>query len=155
MRRKKKLTVASALVAAACEAMICLCMMFGGCLHPTPPPVPGPTPASPDAASPDVASADAPLLDPFKNQDFDCHLPIVASQYTSASQSVARCLNSPPLTCLAGLIPAYDVNTVACVARDLGFEANNTVLAGTDAGSSSAVADNVRNFINAECLGFK
>ena len=134
--------------------MIFLGMVLGGCLHPVPSPAPGPTPTSADAAAVDVPSADV-LPDPFKNQDFDCHLPIVAAQYTAASSSVGACLASPPLACLAGLIGAYDINTVACLARDLGFEANNALLAGADAGINNSVADNVRTFINAEHLGFQ
>jgi hypothetical protein len=131
-------------------AILFFCMMFSGC-HPVPPPIPGPTPTTVDAAV-----ADAPAVpDPFKGRDFDCHLPIVAAQYTEASPKVGSCLASPPLACLVGLLDAYDVDTVACLVRDLGFEANNAVLAGTASGNDGTVATNSRLFINAEDLGFQ
>ena len=121
-------------------------MMLSGCPYPVPPPVPGPTPPS----------ADAPVTsDPFKGKDFDCHLPVVAAQYGVASPKGAACLGSPPLACLAGLLPTYDIDTVACLVRDLGFEANNAVLAGTASGNDSTVAANARVFINSEDLGFQ
>ena len=147
----KKLTIASTLSA----AVILICAVIGSCQHPLPPPVPGPTPAAADAACTDVAPTDA-VPDPFKNQDFNCHLPIVASQYTSASQPVGKCLGAclDPLACLEGLIGTYDINTIACVARDLGSGAVSAALAGTDAGNG-VCANAVRTFINTEQLGFK
>ena len=136
-------------------ATLFFCMMFSGCPHPVPPPVPGPTPQPTDAAVPDDTPADAPATDPFKGRDFDCHLPIVAAQYEEASPKVGGCLGSPPLACLAGLLGAYDIATVACLVRDLGAEANSAVLAGTASGNDGTVAANARLFINAEDLGFK
>ena len=131
-------------------------MMLSGCPHPVPPPVPGPTPPSADAAVADAAPSDTPVtFDPFKGKDFDCHLPVVAVQYAEASPKVGACLGSPPLACLAGLLPTYDIDTVACLVRDLGFEANNAVLAGTASGNDGAVAANARIFINSEDLGFQ
>jgi len=41
---------------------------------------------------------------------------------------VEVCLTSSPLACLVGLLSTYDIDTVACLVRDLGFEANNAVL---------------------------
>ena len=137
-------------------AILFFCMMFSGCPQPIPPPVPGPTPIPADAAAADTAPADVPSSsDPFKGRDFDCHLPIVASQYTEASPRVRACLASPPLACLSGLLDAYDADTVACLVRDLGFEANNAVLAGTASGNDGTVAANARIFINSEDLGFQ
>ena len=136
-------------------ATLFFCMMFSGCPHPVPPPVPGPTPPSADASVTDTAPADAPVTDPFKGRDFDCHLPIVAAQYEEASPKVGGCLGSPPLACLAGLLGAYDIATVACLVRDLGAEAKSAVLAGTASGNDDAVAANARLFINAEDLGFQ
>lgn len=149
------LKTATAFSIALAITMILLGLVLGGCLHPVPPPVPGPTPTSPDAASPDVAPADA-MPDPFKNQDFDCHLPIVASQYTAASPPVGRCLGTclMPLTCLERLIGTYDINTIACVARDLGSGAVSAALAGTDAGNG-VCSTTIQTFINAEHLGFQ
>jgi hypothetical protein len=132
------------------------CMMFSGCPLPVPNPVPGPTPAPADAAVIDAAPADVPaVFDPFKDQAFDCHLAVVAAQYTEASPKVGDCLTAPPLACLVRLASSYDINTVACLVRDLGFAANNAVLAGTASGNDGTVAMNVRIFINAEDLGFK
>ena len=136
-------------------AILFACMMFPGCPHPVPPPVPGPTPQPTDAAVPDDTPADAPATDPFKGRDFDCHLPIVAAQYEEASPKVGGCLGSPPLACLARLLGAYDIATVACLVRDLGAEAKSAVLAGTASGNDDAVAANARLFINAEDLGFQ
>ena len=131
-------------------------MMLSGCPHPTPPPVPWPTPLSADAAVTDAAPADTPVTsDPFTGKDFDCHLPVVAAQYEEASPKVEACLASPPLACLAGLLTTYDIDTVACLVRDLGAEANSAVLAGTASGNDGTVAANARLFINAEDLGFK
>ena len=132
-------------------ATIFFCMMFSGCPLPVPPPVPGPTPLHADAAPSDVPSEP----DPFRTRDFNCHLPIVAAQYTEASPKVAACLISPPLACLAGLLGAYDIASVACLVRDLGAEANSAVLAGTASGNDEAVAANARVFINAEDMGFQ
>jgi hypothetical protein len=151
MSRSKKIGLAVVVALAT----IFFCMMFSGCPHPVPPPVPGPTPQPTDAAVPDDTPADAPATDPFKGRDFDCHLPIVAAQYEEASPKVGGCLGSPPLACLAGLLGAYDIATVACLVRDLGFEANNAVLAGTASGNDGAVAANARVFINSEDLGFQ
>ena len=130
-------------------------MMLSGCPHPVPPPVPGPTPPSADAAVADAAPSDTPVTsDPFKGKDFDCHLPVVAAQYGAALTKVAACLGSPPLACLAGLLPTYDIDTVACLVRDLGFAANNAMLAaGLEA--DATVASTVRTFINSEDLGFR
>ena len=136
-------------------AILFACMMFPGCPHPVPPPVPGPTPQPTDAAVPDDTPADAPATDPFKGRDFDCHLPMVAAQYTEASPKVGGCLGSPPLACLAGLLGAYDIASVACLVRDLGAEANSAVLAGTASGNDGTVATNARLFINTEDLGFQ
>ena len=131
-------------------------MMISGCPQPIPPPVPGPTPIPADAAAADTAPADVPSSsDPFKGRDFDCHLPIVAAQYTEASPRVGACLASPPLACLSRLLDAYDADTLACLVRDLGFAANNAVLAGTASGNDGTVAANARIFINTEDLGFK
>jgi hypothetical protein len=131
------------------------CMMFSGCPLPIPSPVPGPTPAPADAAIIDAAPADAPVIfDPFRNQIFNCHLPIVASQYAEASPKVEACLASPPLACLTDLLSAYDIDTVACLVRDLGFAANNAMLA-AGPGADAPVATTVRTFINLENLGFR
>ena len=122
-------------------------------LSPLPSPDPLPQPA--DAAVPDAAPADAPATaDPFKGRDFDCHLPVVAAEYTEASPKVEGCLTSPPLACLVGLLSTYDIDTVACLVRDLGFEANNAVLAASP-GADAPVASIVRIFINSEDLGFR
>jgi len=138
------------LLLAIALAILFFCMMFSGC-HPVPPPAPGPAPTTADAAVTDAPG----VPDPFKGRDFDCHLPIVAAQYTEASPRVGACLASPPLSCLVGLLDAYDVDTVACLARDLGAEANNAVLAGTASGNDGSVAANARLFINSEDLGFQ
>ena len=133
-----------------------LVLALSGCPRPIPPPVPGPSPSAADAAAADAVSADSPVShDPFKGQRFNCHLPAVAAQYDKASSKVGDCLVSPPLACLEGLLPSYDIDTVACLVRDLGFEATQAVLAGTDAANLSSVADNARTFINAEQLGFR
>ena len=135
---------------------IFFCMMFSGCPQPIPPPVPGPTPMPADASVLDAAPADVPVSsDPFKGQSFNCHLPIVAVQYTEASPKVEECLAFPPLACLVRIAGSYDISTVACLVRDLGFEANNAVLAGTASGNDGTVATNSRLFINAEDLGFQ
>ena len=131
-------------------AILFFCMMFSGC-HPVPPPAPGPTPTTSDAAVPDAPA----VSEPFKGRDFDCHLPIVTAQYTEASPKVGACLGSPPLACLAGLLGTYDIDTVACLVRDLGAEANSAALAGTASGNDGTVAANARIFINTEDLGFK
>ena len=137
-------------------AILFFCMMFSGCPQPIPPPVPGPTPIPADAAAADTAPADVPSSsDPFKGRDFDCHLPVVASQYTEASPKVGACLSSPPLACLSGLLSSYDPATVACLVRDLGAAADSAVLAGTASGNDGTVATNARLFINAEDLGFQ
>jgi hypothetical protein len=131
-------------------------MMLSGCPQPIPPPIPGPTPASADAGAIDTASSDVPVTsDPFKGKDFNCHLPIVAAQYTEASPKVEGCLGSTPLACLVKLLGSYDTATVACLVRDLGSEANNAVLAGTASGNDGTVAANARIFINTEDLGFQ
>jgi hypothetical protein len=131
------------------------CMMFSGCPLPIPSPVPGPTPAQADAAAIDAAPADVPVIfDPFKDQVFNCHLPIVAAQYAEASPSVEGCLADPPLACLVGLTSTYDINTVACLVRDLGFASNNAMLA-AGPGADAPVAATVRTFINSEDLGFQ
>ena len=137
-------------------AILLFFVMLGGCLHPAPPPVPGPTPAPADAGTVDTAPSDVPATsDPFKGRDFDCHLPVVASQYTEASPKVGACLSSPPLACLSGLLSSYDPATVACLVRDLGAAADSAVLAGTASGNDGTVATNARLFINAEDLGFQ
>ena len=137
-------------------AILFFCMMLSGCPQPIPPPIPGPTPASADAGAIDTASSDVPVTsDPFKGKDFDCHLPVVAVQYTEASPKVGACLDLPPLACLSGLLSSYDPATVACLVRDLGAEANSAVLAGTASGNDGTVATNSRIFINSEDLGFQ
>ena len=125
--------------------------MLAGCPRPIPPPVPGPAPASADAAV-----TDAPATpDPFKGRDFDCHLPIVAAQYTVASPKVGACLSSSPLACLEGLLPSYDVATVACLVRDLGAEVAAKVLGGTASAGEAVLSSFANSFINGEDLGFK
>jgi hypothetical protein len=131
------------------------CMMFSGCQLPIPQPVPGPTPAPADAAALDAVPADVPAIyDPFKDQVFNCHLPVVAAQYEGAEPRVEDCLATPPLACLVKLTTAYDINTVACLVRDLGFAANNAMLA-AGPGADAPVASTVRSFINSEDLGFR
>lgn len=133
------------------------CMMFSGCPLPVPNPVPGPAPAPADAATIDAAPADVPaVFDPFKDQTFNCHLTVVAAQYMEASPRVGDCLATeiPPLACLARLTSSYDINTVACLVRDLGFAANNAMLA-AGPGADAPVASAVRTFINSEDLGFR
>ena len=131
------------------------CMMLPGCPLPVPNPVPGPAPAPADAATLDAAPADVPaIFDPFKDQTFNCHLAVVAAQYTEASPRVEDCLSAPPLACLARLTVSYDINTVACLVRDLGFAANNAMLA-AGPGADAPVASAVRTFINSEDLGFR
>ena len=133
------------------------CMMFSGCPLPVPNPVPGPSPAPADAAAIDAAPADVPVIfDPFRDQTFNCHLAVVAAQYTEASPKVEDCLATeiPPLACLARLASSYDINTVACLVRDLGFAANNAMLA-AGPGADAPVASAVRTFINSEDLGFR
>ena len=131
-------------------AIIFACMMFSGC-HPVPPPVPGPSPTAADASIPDAPASP----DPFKGMDFDCHLPIVAAQYTEASPKVGACLSSPPLACLEGLLPSYDVATVACLVRDLGAEVAAKVLGGTASADEAVLSSFANAFINGEDLGFK
>jgi hypothetical protein len=131
------------------------CMMFSGCPLPVPNPVPGPSPAPADAAAIDAAPADLPaIFDPFRDQTFNCHLAVVAAQYAEASPRVEGCLAAPPLACLARLASSYDINTVACLVRDLGFAANNAMLA-AGPGADAPVASTVRTFINSEDLGFR
>ena len=131
------------------------CTMLSGCPLPIPQPVPGPSPAPADAATIDAAPADVPVLfDPFKDKTFNCHLPIVADQYAEAKPRVGDCLATPPLTCLVKLTGSYDINTVACLVRDLGFAANNAMLA-AGPGADAPVASTVRSFINSEDLGFR
>ena len=137
-------------------AILFFVAMLAGCPHPIPPPVPGPVPSPADAGSVDTAPSDALATpDPFKGRDFDCHLPIVAAQYTVASPKVGACLSSSPLACLEGLLPSYDVATVACLVRDLGAEVAAKVLGGTASAGEAVLSSFANSFINGENLGFK
>jgi hypothetical protein len=131
-------------------ALVFPLIFVSGCPLPLPP-VPTPSPGLVDAGATDAS----PPADPFRGRILDCRLPVVAAQYAEASPRVGACLASPPPACLAGLLPSYAIDTVACLARDLGAAANSAVLAGTASGNDGTVAANARAFINIENLGFK
>lgn len=126
------------LVSLACLA-VC-----SGC--PLPVPV-GPSPAVPDAA------ADAPDL--FYGKTFDCHSPMVSTQWPAAQDPVEACLLGPPAACLAGLTETFDIGTVACMVRELGVEATVMVNGGTATDTQKEIAANANAFIEAEQLGYR
>ena len=106
-------------------------------LHPTPP-------SAIDAA---------PAPDPFTGQIYDCHgLDLV--QREDAKLATKACLMaSGYVDCM--LAEPYPRTMVACVARDVGTEANAAVLSGAGTDTDKAIANNARGFISSHNLGYK
>ena len=123
-----------------------------GCPHPGPSPQPGPTPVVSDAGP----SADAyPTNVAFTGQTFDCTLPVVTSQRAAALQPVQDCAVAPPADCLAKLVGSLAIDTVACVARDVGASAQAAVRAGSVDLRDALRAKAVRDWILAEGIGYR
>lgn len=161
-------TFVAALALAITAAKLPSCLFLLACLActgcpPTPVPVPPPGPSPivvSDAAQPAVdaytPAADAAATNPaFTGKVFDCQTATVIKQRAQATAVVSACLLAPPANCLAGLIGNYDVNTVACVARDLGASAQMVTRAGTGTADDRVRAANVRNWVLAEKLGYR
>lgn len=122
-----------------------LALTLAACATPRPVPTPLPDSGSVDAHS-----------DIFTSQVFDCHLTTVAVERESASVDVGACLRkSAPTTCLVGLVGSYRSESVACVARDLGADANASFVADPGDADAKVVADAARTFILSEKLGYK
>lgn len=110
------------------------------CAHTTPPPT----------------SSDAGINDLFTGVVFDCHLDIVHTEYDEAKTDINRCLQLAGTTdCLVNQASQYNPATVACLARDLGADANASVLSGSTIAADQAMANNARYFINLHQLGYK
>ena len=108
-------------------------------LHPTPPPIP-------------VVDA-APPPDQFTGQIYDCH-GLDLGQREDAKLATKACLMaSGYVECM--LAEPYPITTVACVARDVGAEANAAVLAGAGTDTDQTIANNARAFIAGHKLGYK
>ena len=124
-----------------------------GCPHPGPSPQPGPTPVVNDAGP----SADAyPTNVAFDGKTFDCTLPVVSFQRAMALQPVRDCVVTPPADCLARLVATgLDINTVACVARDVGASAQVAMRAGSVDLLEALRAKVVRDWILAEGIGYR
>lgn len=115
------------------------------------PPAPGPQPVA------DAAVLDVPLPLPlFDHKVFDCHQDAVKAVYQAAKPDVKKCLvQASASSCLVDLATQGDPATVACLARDLGADANAAVLAGsTDPGDAVAAAA-ARDFINSQVIGYR
>lgn len=128
--------------------------LVASCLHPNPSPQPGPTPVVVNDAGPVVADA-YPTNAAFTDKTFDCTLPVVSSQRADATTSVEACVVAPPAGCLADLVGALDVNTVACVARDVGASAQLAARAGSVDPLDALRAKAVRDWILAERIGYR
>jgi len=142
----------AASLAVRCLGLAASLLVFSTCsgAQPLPSP-PGPVPA--DAAS----SADAPLPLPiFDHKVFDCRQAVVVVEYQGAKPDIKRCLSlAGAPDCLVEQAGQYNPATVACLARDLGADANAAVLAGSASSVDVAVAASARDFINSQLLGYK
>lgn len=118
--------------------------------------------------SPTPTAADAGINDLFTGVVFDCHLDIVKVERDGAKPDIARCLqiagteettieNMARMAseCLVNQAGQYNPATVACLSRDLGADANASVLAGSNIVVDKTMADNARAFINLHQLGYK
>jgi hypothetical protein len=126
------------------------CLAWAAC----PGPQPIPTPIGPVA---DAAAADAPLPIPlFDHKVFDCHQDVVKTEYQAARPDVKKCLSLPGAPdCLVALVGPYNAATAACLARDLGGDANASVLAGSSDPVDVLVAAAARTFINNQTVGYR
>ena len=123
--------------------LLLIALLATACTHP----IPGPTP---------VPTQDASAPDLFAGKVFDCHLDIVRTERDAAMPDVKGCLVAITTAhCLVTLAVQYQQDTVACVARDLGANANAAVLAGHDVATNKPIADAARFWIQAEGLGYK
>ena len=130
------------------------CLTCNGC-PPTPIPVPPPGPQPPVVSDAAPAVDAYPTNPAFTGKVFDCTLPIVQSQRARTIGAVDECLKTPPVNCLAKLVDASDINTVACLARDLGASSQVAVRAGSTDPFDAVRAKNAREWILAERLGYR
>jgi hypothetical protein len=111
-----------------------------GCATPTPvPDPPGPTPA-----------------DVFAGAIVDCSAPEVVGEFAPAEPAVRACLvGEATSACLVEASASYRVDTIACVVRELGIEANMAVLGGRVGVDDSTVDAAARRWIDQEHLGYR
>ena len=126
------------------------CLAWTAC----PGPQPIPTPIGPVA---DAAVADAPLPAPlFDHKVFDCHQAAVKAAYQAAKPGVKTCLaQAGTVDCLILRASDSSPDAVACLARDLGADANASVLAGSTDPVDLTAANAARSFINSQHLGYR
>lgn len=111
----------------------------------------------------DAGQVDAPAPSVFTGQVFDCREPVVAVERESARIEVGACLRgeapgtcpAEPIACLACEARQYNPTTVACVARDMGADANAEALANPADAVAKAMADAARSFVLTENLGYR
>jgi len=114
-----------------------LALTLAACASVSPVPTPGT----------DAGAADVPT-NIFTGQVFDCHQAVVANERGDASLGVSACLGQQDATsCLVGLTATYQAATVACLARDLGADANAAALVNPDDTGRATVAGAARSFI--------
>ena len=119
--------------------------VLAGCPHPSPPVPVGP----PDAA-------DAGQVDVFTGATVDCSTYTVQIQRATVVEPVRTCLAQVACgQCLANLATTYNLDVVACVARDLGASAQSSVQAGSTSPQDADVAMSVRAWIRSRKLGYR
>ena len=133
--------------------LILFCFLVG-CPVPQPVPVPpGPQPVA------DAARKDAPASDVYTGKVFDCHAGVVNVERDSATGDVRYCLagttSASVDSCVLSKLGQYNNTTVACLIRDVGADANASVLAGSKDTTEQVWADNARQWILEHNLGYR
>jgi hypothetical protein len=111
-------------------------VQLGGCA------TPGPVPPLPD--------------DVFAGAVVDCETDPVRFEGPSAWASARGCmLSTATSACMADLAGRYRVDTLACVARDLGSDSNEHVLAGTIRNGDTEIDNAARAWIRDHRIGYR
>jgi hypothetical protein len=94
--------------------------------------------------------------DEFTKKVFNCHLEIVGVERDTAMPDVHRCLLVGTTDhCLSTMAVQYQLDTIACVARDLGSRANAAVLAGSTDPNDELMAAQARGWISSHQAGYR
>jgi hypothetical protein len=115
----------------------------------------GPSP-TPDPVGPPVVDAAPPVDDKFIGRIADCGLRVVEAEWAAASPMTATCLDldGGVASCLAGLVPAYAADTVACIVRDVGFNAHVEIARGMAGPETQRRAANAREWQRSYGIGY-